>query len=85
MDKPYFYYIKVKGHLDGTLVDWFDDLKIFNSEDGDALLCGHLEEQAALHGFLNRINSLGLALLSVNTGPQTDPTELEKPEDDQND
>jgi hypothetical protein len=70
MDKPIFYQIKVKGHLDDTWADWFDGLIISNQENGQALISGHLQDQAALHGILNRISNLGLTLISVNTVPE---------------
>jgi membrane protease YdiL (CAAX protease family) len=66
MDTPNFYQIKIKGHLDNTLAARFEDLKISNLEGGDALLSGHIQDQAALQGVLNRISSLGLTLISVN-------------------
>jgi hypothetical protein len=38
------------------------------SEDGaDTEMCGHLPDQAALHGVLARIRDLGLTLISVET------------------
>jgi hypothetical protein len=67
MDKPTFYQIKVKGHLDEAWVEWFEGMAISNLEDGDAMLLGHLPDQSALQGILNRIGSLGLTLISVNT------------------
>jgi hypothetical protein len=72
MDKPTKYHIKVKGHLDGTLAGWFDGLSVSNLEDGDAILSGHLPDQAALQGILKRISNLGLTLISVNTVPEED-------------
>jgi hypothetical protein len=66
MDKPTFYQIRVKGHLDEILADWFDGLTISNQEDGEAVLSGCLPDQAALQGVLNRISNLGLNLISVN-------------------
>jgi len=72
MDKPTFYHIRVKGHLDDTLASWFDGLTVSNLEEGDALLSGSLPDQAALQGILQRISKLGLALLSVNTLPEED-------------
>ena len=33
MDKPNFYEIKVKGHLDTTLASWFENLTVSNLED----------------------------------------------------
>ena len=67
MDKPTFYEIRVKGHLDDTLAGWFDGLTVSNLEEGDALLSGPLPDQAALQGLLKRISNLGLTLVSVNT------------------
>jgi hypothetical protein len=66
MDKPTFYQIRVKGHLDEILVDWFDGLTISNQEDGEAVLSGRITDQAALQGVLKRISNLGLVLISVN-------------------
>ena len=72
MDKLTFYQIRVKGHLDGTLASWFDGLNVSNLEEGDALLAGHLPDQAALQGVLKRISNLGLTLISVNSVPEED-------------
>jgi hypothetical protein len=72
MDKPNFYEIKVKGHLDTTLAGWFEDLTVSNLEDGDAVLSGPLPDQAALQGVLKRISNLGLALISVNAVSEED-------------
>ena len=72
MDKPNFYEIKVKGHLDTTLAGWFEDLTVSNLEDGDAVLSGLLPDQAALQGVLKRISNLGLALISVNAVSEED-------------
>ena len=67
MDQPTFYLIKVRGHLDDTWADWFEGLTIANLDDGNALLSGYLQDQAALQGTLKRINDLSLVLISVNT------------------
>jgi hypothetical protein len=66
MDSPILYQIRVKGHLDDALAEWFEGFTIANQEDGDALLTGPIQDQAALHGILNRISNLGLILVSVN-------------------
>jgi len=63
------YRIEIKGHLDARWQEWFDDLDITLSKDGNTLLSGILVDQAALHGVLKKINNLGLTLISVN--PQT--------------
>jgi len=66
MDKPTFYQIRVKGHLDAAWAEWFEGLTISNQEDGDAILSGYLQDQSALQGIFNRITNLGLTLISVN-------------------
>jgi hypothetical protein len=70
VNKPVSYRIEVKGHLDLTWLDWFEGLTIVNQENGKAVLSGPLPDQAALHGVLARINSLGLTLISVNPTPE---------------
>lgn len=80
MDSATLYQIRVNGHLDDALASWFEGLTISNQEDGDALLTGHIQDQSALHGILNRISNLGLTLISVNSVPEEDREN--KPEDD---
>lgn len=70
MDKPILYQIIVDGHLEATWQDWFEGMTITNQENGDALISGHLPDQAALYGILNRISNLGLTLISVNSNPE---------------
>ena len=72
MDKPTFYQIRIKGHLDEILAEWFEGLTISNQEDGVTELSGRLPDQAALQGILKRISNLGLALISVNAVPEED-------------
>jgi len=72
MDKYTFYQIRVKGHLDNALANWFDGLTVSNLEEGDALLSGPLADQAALQGILKRISDLGLTLVSVNSVQEED-------------
>jgi hypothetical protein len=62
-----YYRIRVKGHLDSHRSAWFDNMIICNQANGEALLCGPLPDQAALHGMLIKIRDLGLPLLAVTT------------------
>jgi hypothetical protein len=62
---PIVYEIRIKGHLGCQWKDWFDGLTITLEENGETLLCGPLEDQAALHGVLKKVRDLGLPLLSV--------------------
>jgi hypothetical protein len=66
-DDPTSYTIIVKGYLDLEWRDWFDDLDIVHTGDGNTSLSGMIADQAALYGVLKRINNLGLSLISVNS------------------
>jgi hypothetical protein len=58
--------IRVRGHLSSQWTDWFFGLKIENQPNGEALLSGQLPDQAALHGILKCMASLGVTLVSMN-------------------
>lgn len=59
------YEIRLKGHLEERWVKWFDGLAITLEENGDKLLSGPLVDQAAPHGILKKVRTVGLPLLSV--------------------
>jgi hypothetical protein len=59
------YQIRIKGLLDRQWTDWFDGMTISSTEDGDTLLTGPVEDQAALHGLLKKVRDLGTPLISV--------------------
>jgi hypothetical protein len=73
------YQIKVQGRLRKGWSDWFDDLTItFEQNTGKptiTTLTGIVQDQAALHGLLNRIRDLSIPLLSVQL---IDPPILKK-------
>ena len=68
LDRPATYQIKVPGHLDKSWSDWNGGMKVTVESDNDGLpvttLTGTVD-QAALHGLLRRLYSLGLPLISV--------------------
>ena len=66
MTETFHCQIRVKGHLSSQWANWFDRLEIENQPNGEAMLSGHLPDQAALYGVLKRMSNLGLALLSLN-------------------
>ena len=62
-----FYEIRVKGQLDPRWSEWFDGLQITNEPNGEAVLSGYIQDQAALHGMLARVRDLNLQLISVTS------------------
>ena len=69
IDKPSpnlpFYEIRLNGHLGAQWMAWVDGLTITLEENGDTLLSGSVEDQAALQGLLKKVRDLGLPLVSV--------------------
>jgi hypothetical protein len=57
--------IRVRGHLGEKWSDWLGGLQVELLESGEMVLSGHLADQAALMGLLNRLSRLNLTLLSV--------------------
>jgi hypothetical protein len=58
------YEFRVRGHLGEGILRAFDGLRA--ATDGqDTVLKGIVSDQAALHGVLSRIETLGLELLEV--------------------
>ena len=66
MHTPTFYEIRVQAHIGESWSSWFEGLSLRHEDNGETVLCGPIEDQAALHGVLARIRDLGLPLLSVN-------------------
>ena len=64
--------IRINGHLGSSWRDWFEQLEIVQEEAGTTLLCGQLEDQAALYSVLLKIRSLGLVLLSLDTSQESE-------------
>ncbi len=60
-----FYEICVRGLLDHTWSHWLEDLEVKLSGNGDMFLCGHIRDQAALMGILNKLHGLNLRIVSV--------------------
>jgi hypothetical protein len=58
--------IHVRGQLDESWSDWLEGLDVTLLENGEMVLTGHIIDQAALMGTLNKLYGLNLTLLSVN-------------------
>jgi hypothetical protein len=78
--EPGRYEIRLKGHLDGRWVAWFDGLTLSLERDGTTVIHGPIADQAALHGLLQKVRDTGLSLVSVRRVepdqpgiPTTDP------------
>ena len=59
--------IWVKGRIDEHWSDWFEDLTIEHTDDGETVLTGDVIDQAALYGLLAKLRDLGLPLISVDS------------------
>jgi hypothetical protein len=56
--------IIVEGRISPTLVGEFEELRLQAAlRPADTVLSGEVEDQAAVHGLLRRIEALGLALV----------------------
>lgn len=60
------YKIEIEEHLEQRWREWFDGFTISHNGIGRTTLYGPIQDQAALHGVLRKINNLGLTLISVN-------------------
>lgn len=65
MSDPTSYHIRVKGQIGPEWSEWFNGMTITSDEHNETLLFGSVLDQAALYGILNKIQALGLPLLSV--------------------
>lgn len=76
LDRPARYHIKVAGHLDDSWSEWAGGLTLTIEGEAEGppvtTLTGTLD-QAALHGLLRRLYSLGLPLLSVSRVDEEEP------------
>ncbi len=66
MTMPATYLFRVQGYLDSNWSDWFCGLTIASEPSGDTLLYGLVQDQAALHGILVKLQQLNLELIALN-------------------
>lgn len=60
-----FYRIILKGRLDESWSDWFDNMTLTLTDDDQTVLTGPIVDQPALHGILKKCRNLGLPILLV--------------------
>jgi hypothetical protein len=63
------YEIRIKGRLTDSMLAAFEGLTA-TVEPGETVLQGPVQDQAALYGLLERIQSLGLELVEVRRLPE---------------
>jgi hypothetical protein len=66
------YEIRIGGHLAPRWAAWFDGMSLTDEADGTTVIRAPDIDQAALHGLLQRVRDVGLALVAVN---QVEPGE----------
>jgi hypothetical protein len=59
------YRIRIQGRLERRWSAWFDGMTLTADVDGTTVLRGHVSDQAALHGLIQKVRDLGLTLLEV--------------------
>lgn len=68
LDRPSTYQIRIPGHMDESWTEWDGNISVEVGRDEDdrpfTIITGKMD-QAALHGLLRRLYSLGLPLISV--------------------
>jgi hypothetical protein len=65
MDQTIVYQICVQGQIDESWSEWFGGLTINRQSNGETLLTGPILDEAALHGTLDKLYAMNLALISV--------------------
>ena len=71
------YVIRLPGRLPAPWAAWFDGMTLTAEGEGTTLLTGPVVDQSALHGRLQGVRDVGLALISVvqvdpgRSGPST--------------
>jgi hypothetical protein len=63
--RPVQYEIHIDGRIGARWAAWFDGFAITSGPDGTSVLRGHVVDQAALHGLLQKLRDLGIPLRSL--------------------
>lgn len=58
--------IRVRGYLGNEWSDWFGDMELQRSENGEMILSGRIADQGALIGILSKLNRLNLVLTCMH-------------------
>ena len=58
--------IRLEGHLDESWVEWLDGFTLIHIDNGETILTGEVNDQAALYGLIAKLRDLGVELVSVS-------------------
>jgi hypothetical protein len=58
--------IHVKERLDSNWAEWFEGFTITYDSEGNSILNGSVQDQAALYGMMAKLRDLGITLNSVH-------------------
>jgi hypothetical protein len=59
--------IRVEEIINSKWSEWFSELEISYSEDGESIIRGEVQDQSGLYGLLAKLRDLGLTLISIKT------------------
>jgi hypothetical protein len=76
--QPSRYRVVVKGHVGERLAETFEHL-VLEQGNGESSLTGAFADQAQLHGLLDRLQDLGISLVSVNPADDRPATTPHRP------
>jgi hypothetical protein len=60
------YRIQVRGHLPGGWTEVVQGMAIICEANGNTTISGPIRDQCELYGLINRLQNLGLTLISIN-------------------
>ena len=58
--------VRLEGLLDEQWAAWLGGFSLAHCENGETLLAGEVQDQAALYGLLAKLRDLGVKLVAVN-------------------
>jgi hypothetical protein len=58
--------IHLEGYLDKNWAEWLDGFTLIHADNGETILTGEVQDQAALYGLIAKLRDLGVKLISVN-------------------
>lgn len=73
------YEIRIRGRLGARWAARFDGMTLTALDDGTTVIEGPVADQAALHGVLQQLRDLGIALVSLTQRPPATPADGHEP------